>query len=111
MDGVDMNLDDAARLMDQLGNPTRLRIVRLLVRAGEQGRAVGDIQRSLDVPASTLSHHLSHLRGAGLVRQEREGTVLRCFVDFALIAGLVAFLTAECCTDVGDAAVTRRAAG
>ena len=108
---MDMDHDTAALLMDQLGNSTRLRIVRLLVRAGDQGRSVGDIQRALDVPASTLSHHLGHLRGAGLVRQEREGTVLRCFVDFVLISGLVDFLTAECCADVGEAAGSRRAVG
>jgi DNA-binding transcriptional ArsR family regulator len=111
MQAMDMDLDSAALLMDQLGNQTRLRIVRLLVRAGDQGRTVGDIQRALEVPASTLSHHLSHLRGAGLIRQEREGTVLRCFVDFALISGLVGFLTAECCADDGEAAGARRATG
>ena len=96
---MNLDLDTAALLMDQLGNQTRLRIVRLLVRAGDEGRTVGDIQRELGVPASTLSHHLSHLRGAGLVWQEREGTVLHCFVDFKMITGLVTFLTAECCAD------------
>jgi DNA-binding transcriptional ArsR family regulator len=96
---MSMDIDTAALLLDELGNQTRLRIVRLLVRAGDEGRTVGDIQRELDVPASTLSHHLSHLRSAGIVWQEREGTMLHCFADFKMIQTLVTFLTAECCAD------------
>jgi DNA-binding transcriptional ArsR family regulator len=106
-----LDLDTAALLLDQLGNQTRLRIVRLLVRAGDEGRSVGDLQRDIGIPASTLSHHLSHLRSAGVVRQEREGTVLRCFVDFKTITALVEFLTAECCADMSTSTVARRAAG
>jgi DNA-binding transcriptional ArsR family regulator len=110
-----LDLDTAALLLDELGNQTRLRIVRLLVRAGEEGRTVGDIQREIGIPASTLSHHLSHLRSAGVLWQEREGTVLHCFVDFKMISELVSFLTAECCVDTPTGARTgasrRRAAG
>jgi DNA-binding transcriptional ArsR family regulator len=106
-----LDLDTAALLLDQLGNQTRLRIVRLLVRAGDEGRNVGDIQRELAIPASTLSHHLSHLRGAGIVWQEREGTVLNCFVDFKIVSALVNFLTAECCADMSVSRGRRRAAG
>lgn len=106
-----LDLDNAALLLDQLGNPTRLRIVRLLVRAGDEGRSVGDLQRDLEIPASTLSHHLSHLRSAGVVWQERESTVLRCFVDFKIITALVDFLTAECCADMSHSTGARRAAG
>lgn len=100
-----LNLDNAAMLLAQLGNPTRLKIMRLLVRAGPDGLTVGDIQRELAIPGSTLSHHLNHLRNAGLVRQERESTVLRCYVDYGKINALVAFLTEECCVGVGDTAV------
>ncbi|GMQ77256.1 MAG: helix-turn-helix domain-containing protein [Gammaproteobacteria bacterium] len=106
-----LDLDTAALLLDELGNQTRLRIVRLLVRAGDEGRTVGDIQRHIGIPASTLSHHLSHLRSAGVVWQEREGTLLHCFVDFKMITDLVDFLTAECCADKSKARVSRRAAG
>ena len=87
----------AASLLSQLGNITRLKIVRELVRAGKGGMSVGQIRNILDIPNSTLSHHLSHLRNVGLVRQEREGTVLRCFIDFERIDGIVSFLTEECC--------------
>ena len=94
-----MMLDYAtvASLLSQLGNMTRLKIVRELVQVGDGGMPVGEIRNILDIPNSTLSHHLSHLRGVGLVRQEREGTVLRCFVNFDHIDGIVSFLTEHCC--------------
>jgi DNA-binding transcriptional ArsR family regulator len=101
--GSTMKLDyeTAAELLSQLGNITRLKIVRELVRAGYAGKPVGEIRNVLDIPHSTLSHHLSHLRNAGLIRQEREGTVLRCFINYDHIDGIVTFLTEECC--VSDA--------
>ena len=55
-----LNPETTAPLLAQLGNVTRLQIVRLLVKAGNDGLMVGDIQRDLGVPGSTLSHHLSH---------------------------------------------------
>jgi len=101
-----LDYDTAASLLSQLGNITRLKIVRELVRAGDAGMPVGDIRNILGIPNSTLSHHLSHLRSAGLVRQEREGTVLRCFVNYDHIDGIVSFLTEECC--VADPAYTKK---
>ena len=98
--GIAMKLDYdiAASLLSQLGNTTRLKIVRELVRAGDAGKPVGEIRSVLDIPNSTLSHHLSHLRNVGLIRQKREGTVLRCFVNYDHIDGIVSFLTEECCS-------------
>ncbi len=87
--------------LEALGNMTRLAIFRLLVRAGEEGLAVGDIQRRLPVPASTLSHHLQRLTHVGLMSQERRGRVLVCRADFAAIDGVVTYLTEECCSDMG----------
>ena len=92
-----LSYDDAAALMRQLGNPTRLRIVRELVRSGRTGMAVGEIQQILGVPHSTLSHHINQLRGVGLIRQTRESTVLRCFINYPNIDAIVKFLTEECC--------------
>ena len=89
--------DIAATLLSQLGNPTRLRIVRELVRAGRSGLAVGEIQARLGIPHSTLSHHINHLRNVDLIRQQRESTVLRCFVNYVKIDAIVRFLTEECC--------------
>ncbi len=101
-----LDYDTAASLLSQLGNITRLKIVRELVRAGDAGMPVGEIRNILGIPNSTLSHHLSHLRSAGLVRQEREGTVLRCFVNYDHIDNIVSFLTEECCA--ADPAYTKK---
>ena len=107
---MSMDVDTAALIMEQLGNQTRLRIVRLLVQAGRDGRTVGELQSELGIPASTLSHHLNHLRSAGVIWQEREGTLRHCCVDFDAVNDLVSFLTAECCTGEAGRA-RRRAAG
>jgi DNA-binding transcriptional ArsR family regulator len=92
-----MELQHAARCLEKLGNPTRLEIFRLLVRAGEAGLAVGEVQEHLGIPASTLSHHLSHLVNVGLVRQARESRVLRCTPNFELMDRLMDFLGEQCC--------------
>lgn len=96
-----MDTHHAARCLEKLGHPTRLEVFRLLVKAGDDGLTVGDIQDHLGVPASTLSHHLAHLLNVGLVHQEREGRVLRCRPDFPLMQTLIAFLQEECCAGVG----------
>ncbi len=99
-----MKLDDLAACLETLGHSTRLAAFRLLVRAGPDGLPVGALQRHLGIPGSTLSHHLSHLVAAGLVRQTREGRVLRCTADFERMNGIVAALTAECCVGVAERA-------
>lgn len=95
-----MDLDRAARCLEKLGNPTRLEIFRLLVRAGDGGLAVGELQDRLDIPASTLSHHLTQLVSVGLVHQARQGRVLRCTPDFALMNAVLRYLTEKCCRGV-----------
>ena len=94
---MNLDYDTAASLLGQLGNITRLKIVRELVRAGDAGKPVGEIRNVLDIPNSTISNHLSHLRNVWLIRQEREKTVLRCFINYDHIDGIVSFLTEECC--------------
>jgi len=95
-----MDLDRAAICLEKLGSATRLQVFRLLVRAGPEGLPVGAIQEHLEIPASTLSHHIAHLVQAGLVRQQREGRVLRCTPNYALVDELIGFLTEECCAGV-----------
>jgi DNA-binding transcriptional ArsR family regulator len=92
-----LDYDTAASLFSQLGNQTRLKIVRELVRVGKSGMAVGEIQKKLGTPNSTLSHHINHLKRVGLIRQTRESTVLRCFIEYKRIENIVKFLTKECC--------------
>ena len=98
-----MDMDLAAKQLAELGNPHRLLAYRLLVKAGDDGLTVGEIQAHLQIPGSTLSHHLSHLIWADLVVQEREGRALRCRANFAAMRRLVGFLADECCTGVTTA--------
>lgn len=93
-----MALTETADALAALGNPTRLAIYQLLVRAGQPGLNVGTIQAELDIPGSTLTHHLKQLMAVGLVHQERQGTSLICRADYARMEGILEFLTAECCT-------------
>lgn len=67
-----MDLNTAANALRELGHPTRLSIYRELVRAGHEGLPVGELQKHLEIPASTLSHHLSALISAGLISRTAE---------------------------------------
>ena len=95
-----MKLDDAANILAKIGNSTRLQIVRLLVRAGDEGLAVGVIQKKLGIPGSTLTHHISHLKSAGVIRQQRQQATLICTMEYDVLRNLVDYLTEECCSDV-----------
>ena len=99
---IPMNEENAAKCLAELGSPTRLAVFRLLVRAGLDGIVVGDIQRRLQIPASTLSHHIARLAWAGLVEQRRRGRSLHCFARTEVMDGLVTYLTAECCASFDD---------
>jgi ArsR family transcriptional regulator len=102
-----MKIDEAAERLEALGNPTRLKIYRMLVRAGDPGLSVGKLQSRLSIPASTLSHHLKTLIIVGLVSQERDATTLICRANYPVMRGLVEFLVAECCTEA-DCATFRQ---
>lgn len=99
--------DDAEkRVADRLaalGAPARLRLIRLLVRAGDAGLTVGELQRRLDMPASTHAHHLAALVRTGLVRQDRRGREVFCRADFGAVRGLGEYLSEQCCADEGMA--------
>jgi DNA-binding transcriptional ArsR family regulator len=99
-----MKLDDAAAHLEALGNPTRLKIYRALVRAGEAGMPVGKLQDRLKIAPSTLSHHIKTLVTVGLIAQVREATTLVCHANYSTMRDLVDFLVAECCADAGEAA-------
>jgi len=87
-----------ADMFSAMGTEPRLRIMQLLLTAHPEGLVVGDIQVELDIPNSTLSHHLDKLRTEGLVEVHREGTFLRYTADTAALQELLQFLYAECCT-------------
>ena len=96
-----MKLEEVAGQLEALGNPTRLALYRILVRAGDAGLPVGRLQERLGLPASTLSHHLRRLVTTGLVTQERQVTTLICRAHYPAMRGLVGFLVDECCADAG----------
>src|SRR5919112_4365555 len=98
-----MRLDQAAKQLEALGNPTRLQLYRMLVRAGEPGLPVGRLQQKLRIAASTLSHHLHRLILTGLVTQERQGTTLICRANYPAMRTLIGFLVDECCADTSCA--------
>lgn len=104
-----MKIDEAAARLEALGNSTRLKIYRMLVRAGDPGLSVGKLQSRLSIPGSTLSHHLKSLIIVGLVSQERDATTLICRANYAMMRGLVEFLVAECCTEADCATIRQQA--
>ena len=87
-----------ADMFSAMGTEPRLRIMQLLLKAHPEGLVVGDIQNELEIPNSTLSHHLDKLKNEGLVEVQREGTFLRYTADTEALQELVQFLSAECCT-------------
>src|SRR5437588_11480699 len=87
-----------ADMFSAMGTEPRLRIMQLLLTAHPEGLIVGDIQGNLEIPNSTLSHHLDKLRTEGLVEVQRQGTFLRYTANTAALQELLQFLYAECCT-------------
>jgi len=87
-----------ADMFSAMGTEARLRIMQLLLSAHPEGLVVGEIQTELDIPNSTLSHHLEKLKTEGLVEVQREGTFLRCTANIDALQELLQFLYAECCT-------------
>src|SRR3954453_12480978 len=95
------NLEQIARYADMLsamGTEPRLRIMQLLLSAHPDGMVVGEIAGELDIPSSTLSHHLDKLKNEDLVRVRREGTYLWYSANTEALQELLGFLYAECCT-------------
>jgi ArsR family transcriptional regulator len=87
----------AAEAMAALGNRTRLRIFKLLVRAGRDGANIGTIQRMLGIPATTLGHHLGTLAKAGLVDQERRSREVICTANYKAVSEVLDYVREECC--------------
>ena len=93
----------AADALAALGNRTRLRAFKLLVRAGREGTNVGTLQKHLGIPATTLAHHLATLTQAGLVDQERRGREVICTANYRAVNDVLAYVKAECCAGLQDA--------
>jgi DNA-binding transcriptional ArsR family regulator len=85
-------------MFSAMGTEARLRIMQLLLSAHPDGLVVGEIQEELEIPNSTLSHHLDKLRNVDLVKVQRESTFLRYMANTETLQELLQFLYAECCT-------------
>lgn len=87
-----------ADMFSAMGTEARLRIMQLLLTSHPDGLVVSEIQEELEIPNSTLSHHLDKLKNEGLVQVRRESTFLRYTADTETLQELLQFLYAECCT-------------
>src|SRR5580698_1263888 len=95
------NIEQVTRYADMLsamGTEPRLRIMQLLLSAHPDGLIVGEIGEELEIPSSTLSHHLEKLKNEDLVKVRREGTFLWYSANTEMLQQLLGFLYAECCT-------------
>ena len=88
---------DAANGLAALGNVTRLHLFRYLVQAGPDGALIGAIQSHLDVPGSTLHHHIAKLVKVGLISQEKKGREIICRANYDRMNSLLSFVTDNCC--------------
>jgi ArsR family transcriptional regulator len=87
-----------ADMLSAMGTEPRLRIMQLLLSAHPEGLVVGNIQEELEIPNSTLSHHLDKLKNVNLVQVKRESTFLRYTANTEVLQELMQFLYSECCT-------------
>ncbi len=94
-----MTWEEAAAGFAAMGSEARLQVLRSLIRAGEPGLTVGEIQDRTGIAPSTLAHHLKFLSGAGVIRQEKIGRTVTNQADFQRLENLAAFILSECCSD------------
>ncbi|WP_225769596.1 helix-turn-helix transcriptional regulator [Inquilinus sp. Marseille-Q2685] len=92
-----MNIGDSLSMLRALSQETRLEIFRLLVKAGLDGMAAGEIARRLGAPQNTISTHLSTLEDAGLLRSKRAGRSIAYAADLRSMGDLIQFLVEDCC--------------
>lgn len=92
-----MKLKETSRTLKVLGHPIRLSIYKDIVKGGRTGISVGLIQEKLDIPHSTLSHHISTLCSSGIISQRRQGRTLFCVAEFAALNDAIQFINDECC--------------
>lgn len=92
-----MEMDTAVSSLAALAHRARLSVFRLLVEAGPEGLPAGELSERLQIAPSSLSFHLKELSHAGLVHSRQQGRFVIYVADFAVMNGLVGFLTDNCC--------------
>lgn len=91
------NIERTAKILKELGHPVRLSILEILLKEGKKGLAVGKLQEQLNIPNSTLSHHISCMKNADILIQSREGRTLYCSVNYSEIHSVTNFFIEDCC--------------
>lgn len=94
-----MDIDSASLGFAAVGSAPRLSVLTLLVRAGKAGLTTGNIQQKLDIPASTLTHHLKHLADGDVIKQVKQGRAMFNIANYDHLNMLAEFLLKECCVD------------
>jgi DNA-binding transcriptional ArsR family regulator len=94
---VPSKLERHAGQLSALGHPVRLQILRFVVQAGGDGSPAGEIQSHVDLPASTLSHHLKRLVDASLLTTRGEGTFHYYAADYVSLRALTDYVWEDCC--------------
>ena len=94
-----MDIVAAAQGFSAMGSKSRLEVLQTLVRAGEKGLLVGDIQQRTGIPGSTLAHHLKFLSSADLIVQNRQGRTIVNQANYEHLHALAAFILEQCCAD------------
>jgi DNA-binding transcriptional ArsR family regulator len=101
----DIAIEEAAQGFAAIGSEARLQVLHMVVRAGDGGLSVGDIQARTGIPASTLAHHLRFLAAAGLITQEKSGRSVINRAAYNHLRTLAGYILKECCADeIGDEA-------
>jgi ArsR family transcriptional regulator, arsenate/arsenite/antimonite-responsive transcriptional repressor len=93
-----MKSEAAVDTLSALAHESRLSVFRLLVKAGPDGMAAGDIARNLSIQPNTMSAQLMVLSNAGLIHAKRDGRSMIYTADFARMTLLLRFLTEDCCS-------------
>ncbi len=94
---VAKTVEQQAEILSALGHPARLAILRFVVQGDPEGTAAGDIQNHVDLPASTLSHHLKRLSSVSLLIARTEGTFIYYRADYDVLRKLTNYLWEDCC--------------
>ena len=94
-----MKIEIAAQGFAAMGSESRMEVLQTLVRAGDKGLPVGEIQKRTGIAASTLAHHIKFLSAAGLIEQERQGRTIINQANYEHLRNLAAYILEECCID------------
>ena len=97
-----MNIEQASSGFAAVGAVPRLSVLLKLVRVGPKGMAVGELQNALDIPASTLAHHLRYLQEAELIDQKKVGRQVLNVANFKRLKQLADFFLEQCCAESED---------